>query len=156
MRLRSARVGIDQGGDGPVERRREEHRLPRERDARENAVDLRTEAHVEHPVGFVEHEDADVGERDRAPLEQVMQAAGGCDDDLGSARLPRLARDRGAAVDGHDPEPENLAERLELGDDLTGELARRHENEGSGRATVTGGALHERDAEGEGLPRSGR
>ena len=134
---RFARVGIDQVGDGPVERRREEHRLPVQRHAREDAVDLRAEAHVEHAVGFVEHEDADAGERDRAPLEQVVQAAGRRDEDLGAARLLRLARDRGAAVDGRRPGGrEPCGERLELGDDLAGELARRDENEGSGGATV--------------------
>ena len=53
-------VGAGELGDGSVERGREEHRLPVVRDAAKDAVDLRLEAHVEHPVGLVEDEDPDV------------------------------------------------------------------------------------------------
>ena len=68
--------------------------------AAQDAVDLRLEAHVEHPVGLVEDEDADVGERDGAPLQQVVQPAGRRDEDVRAARLLDLRRDRRAAVDG--------------------------------------------------------
>src|SRR5918996_253295 len=41
-----------------------------------DAVDLRLEAHVEHPVGLVEDEDLDTVELHRPAVEQVLQAAG--------------------------------------------------------------------------------
>jgi len=40
------------------------------------------EAHVEHAVGFVQHEDFDFRKIHRALLVQVKQAAGGGDEDV--------------------------------------------------------------------------
>ena len=49
------------------ERRREQQVLPLLRQQREDALDVADEAHVEHAVGFVEHEDLDVRQIDGCP-----------------------------------------------------------------------------------------
>ena len=56
---RAARVRAGELAHLAVERGREEHRLPLLGQAPDEAVDLRLEAHVEHPVGLVEDEDPD-------------------------------------------------------------------------------------------------
>ena len=55
------------------------------RHQREDLLDVVDEAHVEHAVGFVEHEDLDVAQVERALLLQVEQAAGGGDQDVDAA-----------------------------------------------------------------------
>ena len=52
------------------------------RGQREHPLDVRQEAEVEHLVGLVEHERADVAEVEVALLGQVEQAARGADDDV--------------------------------------------------------------------------
>ena len=69
-----------------VERGREEQRLALARALGHDAVDGGLEAHVEHAVGLVEDEDADAVEGQVAALEEILQAAGGGDDDVGAAR----------------------------------------------------------------------
>ena len=119
------------------------------RDAAEDAVDLRLEAHVEHPVGLVEDEDADVGERDGAPLDQVEEPAGRRDEDVSVAGLLDLRPDRSAAVDRLDAQALGLGERAQVGSDLERELAGRAEDERARPGVRAGGALDERQAEGE-------
>ena len=145
------RVGAGELGDGAVEGGAEEHRLPVRRHAREDAVDLRLEAHVEHPVGLVEHEHADAVELDGPALDQVEEAAGSRDEDVGLARLVDLAADGRAAVDGGDVEALRRGERRDVRRDLQGELARRHEDERAREGVPRGGALDERQPEGERL-----
>src|SRR5919108_629836 len=69
-----------------LQRRREEERLPLPRDQADDPIDGALEAHVEHPVGLVEDEHADPVELEVAPLEEVLEAAGGGDDDVGVGR----------------------------------------------------------------------
>ena len=57
IRTGIVRVRPGELADGAVERGREEHRLAIVGDAAQDPVDLRLEAHVEHPVGLVEDED---------------------------------------------------------------------------------------------------
>ena len=153
---RAARVGAGELAHLAVERRREEHRLPLLGEASDEAVDLGLEAHVEHPVGLVEDEAADAVERDEPALDEILQPARRCDQDVRAAGGLRLRRDPRAAVDGRNAEILPLGERRELGRDLGRQLAGRHENE-RGRLAVGGlGALDDRQAEGEGLARAGR
>ena len=56
----AVRVLLRQLADLAVERGREEHRLAVARQPAHDLVDLRQEAHVEHPIGLVEDEDADL------------------------------------------------------------------------------------------------
>ncbi len=136
---------------GAVERGREEHRLAVVRDAAQDLVDLRLEAHVEHPVGLVEDEDRDRVERDQAAIHQVLEPAGRRDEHVRGLGLGGLGRDRHAAVDGRDLEPAHLAE---IGEDLGhlhGELAGRDENQRAGAAVAGLHLLDDRDRKGERL-----
>ena len=54
---------------------REEQRLARCRQQRDDPLDIGDEPHVEHAVGFVDHQDLDIVQQDLAALEQVEQAA---------------------------------------------------------------------------------
>ena len=85
---------------------------------RDDPVDGRAEAHVEHPVGLVEHERLHVVERERAALEEVLEAAGRGDEDVRALCLARLLLEADAAVDGGDREARARGDRAQLVDDL--------------------------------------
>src|SRR5437764_1299588 len=53
-------------------------------DAAEDAADVVAEADVEHAVDLVEDDEADVAEVDDVAVEQVHDASGRADDDLGA------------------------------------------------------------------------
>ena len=130
--VRTASVRVD-GRDAAglaVERGREEQRLAVARALRDDPVDGRAEAHVEHPVGLVEDEDLDVGERDRAAREQVLEAAGRGHDEVGGAGVLDLLVEADAAVDGGDVQAAGGGQRARLLDDL----ARRAHASGRARA----------------------
>ena len=55
------------------------------RQQREDAADVRDEAHVEHAVGFVENEELDLAEGDGFLLDVVEQSARRSDDDFDAA-----------------------------------------------------------------------
>ena len=114
------------------------------------------EADVEHAVGLVEDEQLDLLQVEGAAVEQVLEAAGGGDDDVGLSGLPRLRLDADPAEDGGDLQGSGLRDRAQLVDDLLGELAGGREDEGRGAARVGLDALGHRDAEGERLARPGR
>ena len=122
----------------------------------DDPLDLRPEAHVEHPVGLVEDEDVDVVERDHLALDEILQPAGRRDDDVRALELLRLRADRSAAVGEADLDALRRGERLDLLGDLERELAGRHEHERRRGLAVGGRPLDERDAEGERLARARR
>ena len=84
-------------------RRRQQQRLPLRRAAAEDALDVGPEADVEHAVGLVEDDVADVVERQRAARQVVEDAAGRADDEIDAAPKSRssLLLEALAAVDGH-------------------------------------------------------
>ena len=138
--------------------RREEQRLPLARQLAHDLVELGLEAHVEHAVRLVEDEDADVGERDRLPLEVIDHAPGRRDDDRGaSPEGAHLRAVRHAADDqrGLEAGPELLGPAV----DLLGELTRRREHDGAAAWPTTARGspqpLDERDGEGRGLAGAG-
>ena len=57
---RIACVGIRELTNRTVESSREEHRLALARKPLHQPLDLRLEAHVEHPVGLVQHQQVDL------------------------------------------------------------------------------------------------
>ena len=59
------------------------------RQYREDALDIGHEAHVEHAVSLVEHQDADLREVDALLLEMIEKATG-CGDHDFNARVQRL------------------------------------------------------------------
>ncbi len=60
----------------------EEQRLTPWRQQFADLLDVRNKAHVEHAVGFVEHQELDLAELQRITLDKVEQAAGGRDQDF--------------------------------------------------------------------------
>ena len=102
---RLAQVAAGQVLDAARHRRGEQHGLPGVRGGVEQGLDVLDEAHVEHLVGLVEHDDLELVQLQRAAVHQV--------DAPGPAwrrrrRRPRdsaaqLRADGGAAVDGQHP-----------------------------------------------------
>jgi hypothetical protein len=75
----SARRGFRRHGGG------EEQRLPQGRQHADDLLDIGDEAHVEHAVGFVDHQQAGLGQQQAAALEQVDQPARGRDQHVDAA-----------------------------------------------------------------------
>ena len=69
--------------------RREEERLPLRRQVPQHALDVGQEAHVEHAVGLVEHEDLEALER-RVGVAEVVEQAPGRRHDHVDARAERV------------------------------------------------------------------
>ena len=67
------------------QRRRQQQRLPLLRAAAQDALDVRPEADVEHAVGLVEDDVADVVERQGAARQVVEHPARRADDDVAAA-----------------------------------------------------------------------
>ena len=82
------------------ERRREQQVLALRRQHRQHALDVVDEAHVEHAVGFVEHEDFELRQVDGLLLHVVEQAAGRRDEDVDAALS--------ASICGLMPTPPNI------------------------------------------------
>src|SRR5690606_29965525 len=111
--------------------RREEEGLTLLRDVLEDLVDLRAEAHIEHPIGLVEDEHLDFREIDIAALQVVDQSARRGDEDVvAGPQVTDVLLNGGSAVDDAYPEIQML--RVITGSlrDLDSELS--------------GGAEHER------------
>ena len=67
--------GVDQAADFRPHGGGEEQRLPRRRQHRDDPLDIGDEAHVQHAVGFVDHQQLGVGQQDGAAVEHVQQPA---------------------------------------------------------------------------------
>ena len=154
--------------DGARHGGREEHRLALGRDHRDDALDVGEEPHVEHLVGLVENEDANVRQVEVAAIGEVDDPARGADDDLDALdEGVDLGLVGAAAVDRQDADALDATGALDVGGDLQAELARRADHEGLGLALRLGGqcvvlvgppdgdALEQRDAEAEGLAGAG-
>jgi hypothetical protein len=98
----------------------------------EDAAELVGKAVVEQPIRLVEHQLRNLRERDRVLGDEVEQATGRGDDDVGTAaQLHHLRIDRDAAEDHHGLRPlrEVATKRCDRICGLLRELARRHEHE---------------------------
>ena len=92
------------------------------------------EAHVDHVIGFVEDEDFDLVETDRALADVVKQTARRGDENVDAAEHGLLLLvHRGAAEHDGGREAEELAVGAEAVADLRGEFARRREHERAAR-----------------------
>jgi len=111
-------------------RGREEQRLPFFGQFFQDAFQIRHKAHIEHPVGFVQHERIDVVEPNAALLKEVQQASGRSDTNvhapLQSAHLSALAD---TTEDGRDAELEVFAVDVKAGRDLRRQFPRRTEHQ---------------------------
>ena len=125
-------------------RRREERRLSRGRRRRENRLEVLGEAHVEHLVGFVEHDDLNGVELERGAPQMVERAARRRDGDVtprASARICWIHRR--AAVERHDRERGPLRVFVHGLGDLHRQLARRNENQAARSAATRGRSARE-------------
>ena len=95
-------------------------------------------------------------ERDQAPLDEIVEPAGGGDDDVRAAQALHLCSDRGSAVGGRRAKALRLAEQRELLGHLERELARGREHERGGGGLAGRDELDDRQPEGERLPRARR
>ena len=110
--------------------RREEQRLAGERHELADALDVGDETHVEHAVGFVDHQELDAGEQQLAALQMIEQAAGRRDQHVDAAhQLVVLVAERNAADEEGDVELVVDAVLDEIFLDLRCEFARRLEDE---------------------------
>jgi hypothetical protein len=108
----------------------EQECLPRWRQRREDALHVGPEAHVEHPIGLVEHEHLETGKVRALVAHVVHQTARRRHHDVDvGAKGALLHVHRHAAVDGDARDRRVVGETLDLILDLHGELARWRENE---------------------------
>ena len=154
---RVALVAAGDDADVAVERGREEDGLTLLGGGVEDAAHRGEEAHVGHPVGFVDHDDLDHAEVDDPLRDQVFEPAGAGDEDVDApAHRPALRLVADTAVDGEDGPVPDVGERRQLTLDLRGELAGRREHEGAGLLGLRApDPVDERDAEGDGLAGAG-
>ena len=129
-------------GDVRGHRGREKERLPPCGQQRQDAADVVDEAHVQHAVGLVEDEEADLVQRDMALPDEVQQAARGGDQQV-HAPLQRIdlrtlvdASEDHAVADG---EVAGVVAAAFV--DLDGQLARRRDDQGADFAAAFGGGL---------------
>ena len=152
---------MGEGLDLLGERGREHQRLPLRRHGFDDAADRGEEAHVEHPVGLVEHEELEPGEIAAAAAHQVQQPTRAGDHDVGAgperAHLRSLAD---APEDGRDAQRKMLGVGADVLLDLHDQLAGRREHEHA-RSPASAGGEHRRQPgedgqrEGRGLPGAG-
>ena len=125
--------------DAFLERRREQQRLPVLRHPVDDALDRRQEAHVEHAVGFIQHQDLDRIELGGAAFEVVEQAAGASHDDVGAAtQVVDLRLHAGAAVQRGHVEAQATAVGLEAVGDLHRQFAGGHQHQRTRLARAVG------------------
>ena len=123
--------------------------------------DVVDEAHVEHAVGLVEHEDLDLIEPHGAHLHEVEQPSRRRDQHVDAAHeIANLAIDRHAADGERDARMDVAAVGLEAVDDLRGQLARRAEHQHAAGALFEallglGEVIEDRQRERGGLAGSG-
>ena len=100
----------------------------------EDPLDVGHEAHVQHAVRLVEHEDLDLAEVGGPLADEVEQPAGRGDEDLDAGpQLLDLGIERDAAVDHGRAQRHVPAVGLDALGDLHGELARRRQDEAADR-----------------------
>ena len=123
---------------------------------RQDLLDVRREARVEHLVGLVEDQVLDPAQRDQLAPDHVEDPAGGADDDVGSLlQVVGLGGVADAAVEQRRAEPggEGLPDRVDLDRQLPGRGDDQDAGPGAGRREQ---ALGGGNQEGERLARPGR
>ena len=129
---------------------RKEQRLAPRRQQPADALDIGDEPHVEHAVGFIDHEDIDAGEQDPATLELIEHAAGRGDQHVGATiEHLVLVLEADAADQQSHAELVVLAVFLKILVHLRREFARRFEDQRA-RHAGTGPAAFEQREHGKG------
>ena len=120
------RTHLDVAGEGGTEHERLAVRDAGHVLALDDATDLGLETHVEHAVGLVEDEVADVGERDATALDEVDETSGrGREEVAALVHRAELGSDVGASVDDRGARPRAVRKLARLLVDLRDELASR-------------------------------
>ncbi len=113
-----------------VQRGGEQHDLRVERHLAEQSFDRRQEAHVGHFIGLVDDGDLDLLQGQRMLFDQVLEASGACDNDIGAGpEVANLAGVSHSAVHGGGVDAVDLRKGHQHVVDLVGELTRRGEHE---------------------------
>ena len=97
---------------------------------RDDLPDVVDEAHVEHAVGFVEHQHFDAVQAQGVLLHEIEQAAGGGDQDIDDRSSGRGPGGPWHAADGkRGLQPQMAAIGAEAGQDLAGQFTRRAQHQ---------------------------
>ena len=155
--LRLAQVLARHAADHIRHGGREQRGLARRRRVFEDPLDVVDEAHAQHFVGFVQHQHRQVVEHQALALEVVHDAAGGADDDVGTARKSaQLHHHALSAVDRQDVEAGQVVGVLlqRLGD-LDRQFARRRQDQGLRHGALEVDLLQQRQGEGGGFAGAG-
>jgi len=149
--MRIAQQAIGEPADLVGEGRREEQGLLLLRHQRQHFPDVMDEAHVEHAVGLVQHQDFHGGKVDGALADVVEQAAGRGDQDVDAA-LQRLdlRPDADAAEDQRGLQRQVVAVGAHAFLDLGGEFARRRQHQHARLAALGGGTRADELQNGQG------
>ncbi|CAB3730465.1 hypothetical protein LMG3458_04790 [Achromobacter deleyi] len=118
----------------------------------QDLADVADEAHVQHAVGFVQHQDLDAGQVDRLLAAVVQQAAGrGHQDVQRLAQRGDLGVDVDAAEHHHGRQRGVLAVGLHRFGHLRGQFTRRGQDQATGAAGLAGLGLflHQQMQDGE-------
>ncbi|CAB3900878.1 hypothetical protein LMG26858_04229 [Achromobacter anxifer] len=145
----AARQGADLVGEGG----REQQVLALLGQQREDLADVADEAHVQHAVGFVQHQDLDAGQVHGLLAAVVQQAAGRGDQDVQRlAQRGDLGVDVDAAKHHHGVQRGVLAVGLHRFLDLRGQLTRRGQDQAARAAGLAqlGLLLHQQMQDGQG------
>ena len=139
------------------ERCREERGLTAHRRATNDGVDVVDEAHVEHPIGFIEHEEAHLPQGQPGRVDEVEDAARCSDDEITAFAQRRfLSGARGSAIRQHGAQPEVLSKALRLTGDLDRQLTRRADHQSLRIRPALAKLLEHRQQERERLAGPGR
>ena len=102
---------------------------------RKHAADVGQEAHVEHPVRFVEHEELEPGQLRVRRAEMIQQPARRGDDDVDAAAEGMFLRSHADAAEDRGARQRRVDRHvLEVFEDLRRQLARRREHQRARRA----------------------
>ena len=134
---RLVEVALGDAGDLRRDRRGEEGRLTRGRDRGQHRIEVLGEAHVEHLVGFVEHDELDGIEVQAAPRQMVDGAARRRDDEVDTAaQAAQLLADRLPAVHRQHADARRAPARWIASATCIASL-RRHEDEPANPSVAT-------------------
>ena len=152
------KVLANQMGNRGFDGRRTEHRLPFGGQGREDSLDGGKEAHVEHPVRFIQHQNLNRAEVHKFAAEEVEEPPGGGDDDLRAfANGLQLGVFAHAANDDSGADAGSAGEFRKDFADLNGQFAGRAQDEraDAGLAARFGQAVEQRKKKGQGLACAG-
>ena len=134
---------LGEGVDLRRHRGREEQCLPPPGYGRDDFADVGEKAHVEHPVGFIQHEEFDVREIEAPAVEMVEQPAWCGDNDVDAPpKAVQLRMDPDAAENGEAPKTGMFAIGSNRFFDLKRQLTRRSDDQGPDGAALSRASHH--------------